>query len=132
MKLSWLKKITKYLFKFSLVGIFITILGLSIITFCLTILSTSLIPTYIFVYTINIGISYLCNTFFTYKKSIQLKDILRYYAVYCSSMILGVFLLFFYKNIFSFPDFVYPFFVTPFTMLFNFFFVTKILKPKLF
>lgn len=48
--------------------------------------------------------------------------------IYLTAMVLGVFLLHVYEWLFDFEKWVYPFMVTPITMIWNFAYASKVLK----
>ena len=113
---------------FSLIGIFMTLTTLSISVYLLKVKQTPLIPTYVTVYGISIFVSYLLNSYFTFKSKVKMDRTLIYFAVYLSSMALGVVLLTIYKSTLPFENWVFPFFVLPFTVSNNFYWSNKYLK----
>ena len=123
---NWFTK----LFKFSLVGAFVTTLSLSANFVLLKYFETPLNPTYISVYAISILISFLLNSTMTFSTAITFSNLVRYYTIYLSSMLLGVVLLNIFNYLFNFENWVYPFMVIPFTTLWNFTIANKKLKVK--
>lgn len=113
--------------KFSSVGGFMTLLGLSLNTFFLKFLQTPLTITYISVYAFNIGLSYVLNSKFTFKASLSLSRMLKYYRTYLLSLALGVILLKVFRELLPFENWILPFLVVPFTMTFNFVFTSRFL-----
>lgn len=116
--------------KFATVGAFTTLFGLSANFILLKFFGTPLYITYAAVYLSNILLSYFLNARYTFKVKRKWKDVFLYYLVYFSSMLLGLGLLNTFKSLFAFENWVFPFMVFPFTMLWNFFFVSWILKNK--
>lgn len=89
-----------------------------------------LIPTYVFIYLISILLSFVLNSIYTYQSEICLKNLISYYLIYLSAMLMGVFLLNIYDYLFDFEKWVYPFMVTPITMLWNFFNASRVLGKR--
>ncbi len=123
-----LQKLAEQFMKFSLVGVFYTGASLTANFILLKYFKTPLIPTYVSVYICSVMVAYVLNSKYTFKSSLSLKKMALYYLVYLSSMGLGVVLLSIYKEIFTFENWVYPFFVFPFTVTWNFLFASRILK----
>lgn len=90
---------------------------------------TQLRPTYIVVYLFSIMLSFLLNSHFTYESKKTLKNLISYFIIYLSAMIIGIFLLEIYEYLFDFEKWVYPMMVTPITMLWNFFNASRVLNP---
>lgn len=113
--------------KFASIGIICTGISLSAQTILLKFFQTPLIPTYVSVYLCVVLLSYVLNSHFTFKTSLSLKKMFLYYLIYLSSMLLGVFLLKIFRTVLPFENWVLPFLVIPFTMVWNFIFASKAL-----
>lgn len=114
--------------KFASVGVLTTLFGLSANFVLLKFFGTPLFLTYAGVYLSNILLSYFLNARYTFQVKRKWNHLLLYYLVYFSSMVLGLGILRLFKTMLPFEDWVFPFMVFPFTMLWNFFFVSKVLK----
>ena len=114
--------------KFGSVGAFTSVLGLTLNTIFLKFFNTHLFYTYACVYLFNILISYLLNSFFTFKSKVTGKRMALYYGVYFSSMLLGLLSLKLFKTAIDLENWIYPFMVYPITMTYNFLIVQKFLK----
>ncbi len=123
------KHLTGFL-TFSTIGAFVTSLSLSANFVLLKFFKTPLIPTYVTIYIITILISFLLNSKYTFKSDISSSNLIRYYLIYGSGMMLGVVLLLFFKSLITFENWVYPFMVIPFTMLWNYSVSSKLLKKN--
>jgi len=53
---------------------------------------------------------------------------MAYYMIYMTAMVMGVLLLNIYEWLFDFEKWIYPFMVTPITMIWNFTYASKVLK----
>ena len=122
-------KMVKKLIGFSSVGLFVTLLSM-LLTFILNeLFKIDVFLTYIFSFSSTILVSYLMNTYLVFKSKIKIKNFILYCGTYLVSMALGLVILKVYD--FLLPDWnktLISYMVLPFTILFNFFFVSKILK----
>ncbi|WP_099464664.1 GtrA family protein [Parabacteroides provencensis] len=74
---------------------------------------------------------YILNAKIVYKTSLEKKDMLKYRLIYISSMILGTVILWIYLQLFSsINETILSVAVLPVTMLWNYFFVNKMLTKK--
>lgn len=113
---------------FSLVGVFNTFFSISLTYLLINILEFGLIPSYIIVFSVTVFLSYLINIYFVFKKKFDLKKLIGFYSAYLSGMLLGILLLFLIKYFFpESDDFLNTILITPFTMTWNFFFVSNVL-----
>ena len=124
------KKILLRFSKFASVGLFCATISLSCNFILLKYFSTPLVLTYVMINLGTILISYILNSYFTYQSTLSFRKLFSYYLIYFSSLILGICLLNAYEYLFDFENWVYPFMVTPITMVWNFFYASKILKPN--
>lgn len=120
----------KKFLSFATVGGLLTLVSLGTNFICLKYFNFPLIPTYITVNVITIFISFILNSKYTFKSEITLKNTIRYYAIYLSSMSIGAVLLYIFEKTFSFENWIYPFMALPFTLSFNFFVSSKYLSLK--
>lgn len=115
--------------KFASIGLIMTAATASANVILLKYFDTPLYQTYIIVNAISIFISYLLNSSFTFKSKVSTLKAIGYYAIYLSSMGLGVLLLHFYQWIL--PDvqkWVYPLLTIPITTVWNFTLSSKWMK----
>jgi len=87
-----------------------------------------LMLTYISIYLCSIFLSFILNSHFTYKSEKTLGNLMAYYMIYMTAMVMGVLLLNIYEWLFDFEKWIYPFMVTPITMIWNFTYASKVLK----
>ena len=123
-----LKKFASKFAKFSVVGMIVTSFSLSTNFILLKFFETQIYLTYTTVYLITILLSFILNSVFTFKTELKFSNLLIYYGLYISGMLLGLFLIYIYKSIFSFENWVYPFMSLPFTMTWNFLMANKFLS----
>lgn len=107
-------------FKFSGVGSLVTVLSMITTFILLKIFGTPLIITYIVNYTVFVFISYTLNRKITFGSHFSVSSMLYYYLVYISGMILGVGLLYIFRKLFNFENWIYAFMVIPFTLVNNY------------
>lgn len=112
----WMAKFLSFL----TVGSLVTLASLTTNFILLKYFLTPLILTYVSVYASSILVSYLLNSYYTFKIRFSIFNLIKYYAVYLIAMGVGVALLHIYKQLFSFENWVYPFMVLPFTVVINF------------
>ncbi len=120
----------KRFLRFSQVGIVVTLLSMALSFFFLKIIGTPLIITYVFLYMVMIFLSYLLNSFYTFKAGRNMKKLLLYYSSYAVSMIVGVILLSIFKKTLPFENWILAYLVIPFTMTINFLLSSRIFKKK--
>lgn len=127
------KIIRSHLFKvfigFSFVGVFSTLFSMLLIFIFNELLHVDYLLTYIIAYSLSILASYFMNTYLVFKSKYSMRGLLYYYMTYLASMVLGVVILELYNVVL--PDWnktIISYMVIPFTMLFNFFFVNRIMK----
>ncbi len=113
--------------KFASVGVVCATFSLSSNFVLLHFFDTPLTLTYVGVSVCSIALSFYLNSKYTFASKRTLKKLFAYYGVYLSSMLLGIVCLNIYDFLLDFPKAVYPFMVIPITMLWNFFYVSKIM-----
>jgi len=128
-KEKWKSKLGVFA-KFFKVGVFITLLSMSLTFIFLKIIGTPLIITYVILYTSMIFLSFLLNSKYTFKSSRSFKRLLLYYASYGISMLLGVGLLALFKATLPFENWILAYMVIPFTMTSNFTLSSRIFREK--
>ena len=119
MKLSEFFSVTGFI-KFGGVGAFVTISSMLSSYLWLKIIGTPLYITYFLNYSFFILVSYSLNRWFTFKAKFGFKSLIMYYLVYLFGMLLGIFLLFVFKQLVSLENWMYAFMVVPFTMTANY------------
>jgi putative flippase GtrA len=129
-KLDFLGIFKKFM-SFATIGALLTILSLGMSTICLKYFDTPLIPTYIVINVFIIMLSFFLNSKYTFRSEINVKNSIKYYAIYLTSMGMGSLLLKYFSVIFDFDKWVFPFLVLPFTLSFNFLMSSKFLKKPI-
>jgi len=120
--------VLKKILSFGGVGGLMTILGLTLNTILLKYFSTPLYITYASVYIVNVLLSYLLNSRYTFKSKIKLSRMIKYYLSYFFSLCFGLVLISLFERIFGFENWIYPYMVLPFTFTSNFLLSNFILK----
>ena len=123
------KKQTPRLLRFSAVGLVVTAVSLAANMLLLKFAHTPLIPTYVVVYILTIGMSYWLNARYTFKSAHHWRRVMLYYLVYLSSMLLGTGLLVVFRAVLPLENWLLPPLVIPFTVLWNYFWSARFLKP---
>ena len=78
---------------------------------------------------ITIFISYYLNSRLVFKSGKSTKNLVLYYAVYGTSMLIGLGTLYVYHLFLTFDELLLNYMVIPVTMIWNFLVSSKILKP---
>lgn len=121
----------KNLIGFSIVGVVVTIFSMVLLYVFNDVIKMNTYVAYVLAYVLSIALSYYLNAQKVYKAQSNWKKIVLYFIVYVSSMALGVGLL--HMFLLVFPDWnrtLLSYMVIPFTTLYNFIFVSWILKDK--
>ena len=118
------------LFKFSLVGLVVTLLSLVLSYLFLELLKTPLVPTYVLLYISTIFLSYKLNAVFTFKAKQDLSGLIKFYGVYIIGLALGSVLVVLFRKCFPFTNWVISIMALPFTTLSNFILSTLVFKNK--
>ena len=130
--MSFLKQYKKLLSTFagfSLVGILVTLVSMLLIFICNEIFCWNSIVSYLISYALSILLSYFLNAVYVWKKELTILDLIRYFGVYLASMVLGALLLLGLEYIFpSVNKTILSYCVIPFTMIWNYFFVNRLLS----
>ena len=114
---------------FSFVGIVVTLVSMLLIFICNEILLWNSIVSYLLSYGISILLSYFLNAKYVWKSEMSFVAMIRYFGIYIASMVLGAVLLWLLE--FALPDVnktILSYCVIPFTMLWNYFFVNRLLS----
>ena len=123
-KYIFFKKISTFLG----VGGIVTTLSLGSNFILLKYFHTPLFLTYICVYAFSIMLSFILNSTFTFKTVIKVKNMIKYYVIYVTGLLLGVLIMTLFTTLFNFENWVYPFLVLPFTTVWNFTIANKFLS----
>ncbi len=116
--------------KFASVAVVYSSLNLSTNFILLKYFDTPLIPTYVVIYILTVLLAYILNSYLTFKTKLTIKKALLYYLTYLSSMLIGVVLLSLYKRFLPFEKWILPFFVFPFTMVWNYLNANRFLHDR--
>ena len=116
--------------KFGLVGLLTTTFGIVCFYILLDRMALPLYPVYICVFLVGIFISYLLNSRYTFKKKVNLKDSLGYYASYIIGLIVGLILLYVFDRIFDYSDFILTLLIIPPRFLLTFILLKSIVFVK--
>lgn len=114
---------------FSFVGIVVTLISMLLIFICNEILGWNSIVSYLLSYGISILLSYIFNANYVWKSVFSFVAMVQYFGIYIASMVLGAVLLWLLEL--TFPDVnktILSYCVIPLTMLWNFFFVNRLLS----
>jgi putative flippase GtrA len=114
---------------FSIIGLVVTILSLIISYVMLKILATPLLPTYILVYSVTIIISFFLNSKLIFKTGSNLRNLIVYFLVYGIGLILGTVLLWIFRFLLPYENWILTYLVLPFTLVSNFTLSYYFLKP---
>lgn len=116
--------------KFGLVGVLTTTFGIVCYYILLDRMGLPLYPVYICVFLVGVFISYILNSRYTFKKKVNLKDSLGYYASYIVGLIVGLILLYVFDRIFDYSDFILTLLVIPPRFLLTFMLLKSIVFVK--
>ena len=114
---------------FSFVGVIVTLVSMLLIFIFNELLGWNSIISYLISYTLSILFSYILNASFVWKSAFSFMALLRYFGIYIASMVLGAVLLWLFEQ--TLPDVnktILSYCVIPFTMLWNYFFVNRLLS----
>lgn len=125
-----IKEITVRFFRFAKVGIFVTILSLFLSYFFLKILATPLYATYVLLKIAMILLSYVLNSKYTFRARRNVKGGFLYFLAYGLSSLLGIALLWIFRKITPFENWILAYMVVPFTTVANFMLSSLIFKNK--
>lgn len=121
--------LVKRIIGFSFVGVFVTIFGMILTYILLKIIGFTPYLTYFTSYIITIFISYYLNSRLVFKSGKSKKNLVLYYLVYGTSMLIGLGTLYVYHLFLDFDELLLNYMVIPVTMIWNFLVSSKILKP---
>ena len=129
MRINLNKNLIQLLGGFSVVGLITTILSLALIYILLKLMHTPLIVTYIGIYASTILLSFFLNSVFVFRSGLSFGNISKYFLIYLSGMFFGTLLLWLFKKALPVENYILGYAVLPFTMMWNFAFSFKLLKP---
>ena len=115
---------------FSIVGLAVTLLSFAISYVLLKILATPLLITYILVYGATIIISFFLNSKLIFKTGSSFRNLVIYFLVYGTGMVVGTVMLWIFRMILPFENWILPYLVIPFTLVSNFTLSYFFLKPE--
>lgn len=124
-------KIVQRFMGFSIVGVVVTLFSMAVMYLFNELLGCNVFVTYVVAYMVSILLSFVLNNYFIFKSQPKATSIVLYYVIYIISMLLGLLLL----KLFTFllptwNETLVSYMVIPFTLLFNFIFVSKLLKKQ--
>lgn len=122
--------LVKRIIGFSFVGVFVTMVGMTLTFIFLKLLGFSPYITYFTSYVLTVLLSYYLNSRFVFKSGKSKKNLLIYYGVYSSSMLIGLVTLYIYHQLFTYDELLLNYMVIPVTMAWNFTVSSRFLKPK--
>ena len=114
---------------FSFVGIVVALVSMMLIFICNEILEWNSIISYLLSYGLSILLSYILNAKYVWKGEFSFVAMIRYFGIYLASMVLGALILWLLELLL--PDVnktILSYCVIPFTMLWNYFFVNRLLS----
>lgn len=116
---------------FSIVGVVVTIFSMVLLYLFNDVFNMNAYVAYVTAYVLSIILSYYLNARKVYKTDTNWHKLVLYFIVYLSSMALGVVMLRFF--IYLLPEWnktILSYMVIPFTTIYNFIFVSWILRGK--
>jgi putative flippase GtrA len=122
--------IVKRIIGFSFVGVFVTIIGMTLTFIGLKVLDLSPYVTYFSSYVLTVMLSYYLNSRFVFKSGKSKKNLLIYYGVYSTSMLIGLITLWIYHHTLPYDELLLNYMVIPVTMAWNFTVSSRFLKPQ--
>ena len=129
--LSQYKKRITIFAGFSIVGIIATLVSMLLIFVCNELLGWNSIVSYLISYGLSILLSYILNVRFVWRKGYSFKALIHYFGIYLASMVVGAILLWLLEL--CFPEnnkTILSYCVIPFTMLWNYFFINRLLSKE--
>lgn len=127
--ISKYKKLISTISGFSVVGVVVTLVSMLLIFVFNEILCWNSIVSYLISYTLSILLSYFLNTVCVWKKDASMVDLFHYFGIYIASMVIGAVLLWVLELVSpSANKTILSYFVIPFTMIWNYFFVNRLLS----
>lgn len=114
---------------FSVVGVIVTLVSMLLVFVCNELLGWNSIVSYLISYGLSILLSYILNARLVWKRGYSYKALIHYWGIYIASMVLGAVLLWLLEL--CFPEInktILSYCVIPFTMLWNYFFINKLLS----
>ena len=130
-KLSSFKRLILRFSGFSLIGVVNTLFSMFLIFLMNEILHFNYLFSYCTAYIVTVVFAYIANAKIVFRKNMEWKDLLRFLATYLSGVVIGSILLYFIKKLY--PDWnatCVSYTVVFVTMIWNFFFVNKILSTR--
>lgn len=122
-------KLLKRFLGFSTVGFVVTLFSFFLIVFFNEIIKLNVYLSYVLSYTLSILLSYFLNLKYVFKSKFNFKSLVLFFSTYLLSMLLGLLILkFFNYFLVSWNKSLLTYMVLPFTVLFNFFVISRILK----
>lgn len=116
---------------FSIVGVVVTVFSMVLLYLFNDVFNMNAYVAYVTAYMLSILLSYYLNARKVYKTDTNWHKLVLYFIVYLSSMALGVVMLRFF--IYLLPEWnktILSYMVIPFTTIYNFIFVSWILRGK--
>ena len=116
---------------FSIVGVVVTVFSMVLLYLFNDVFNMNAYVAYVTAYVLSILLSYYLNARKVYKTDTNWHKLVLYFIVYLSSMALGVVMLRFF--IYLLPEWnktILSYMVIPFTTIYNFIFVSWILRGK--
>jgi len=117
-----MKTIITYIYKFikskfytfSIIGLFNVIFYIVLHYIFLEILKINIYISFAIVFVLNVGISYLLNSYFTYKEVLSINKAVKFYMTYFFNLVVGLLLIFLLKKlVVSYSDFIITLLTVP-------------------
>lgn len=122
--------IVKRIIGFSFVGVFVTLVGMTLTFIFLKIVGISPYLTYFISYVLTVLLSYYLNSRYVFKTGKSRKNLFIYYGIYSLSMLIGLGTLYIYHQLLPFDELILNYMVIPVTMIWNFTVTSRFLKPQ--
>lgn len=131
------RKLVQRLAGFGAVGVFNTLLGITLQYLFLKVLGTPKYLTYVGLYTFGVLLGYQLNARFVFQAQRSHQGLLRFALVYGGSLLLGLVLIWAFERLLPLPgidpktrDFLHVLLTLPFTMVWNFAGTAVVMRKK--
>jgi len=123
--------IVRKILGFSVVGALMTLLSMFLTWVCNDLLHMNIYVAYVAVYGLTILISCVMNARLVWNHKLELADVFKYFAIYLSSMVLGMIVIYLFGLVFTTLNHtLLSYCALPFTYVWNYLFVNHIFKKK--
>lgn len=125
-----IKSLLRIFAGFSMAGLIATLVSLLLLYIFIDTFGFPLLPTYISVYIITVGISFYINIRYVFKTGYHARYLVKYCAVYLSGMLVGMVILKVFQTYLLYEEWILSYMVIPITFAWNFLLCYKFLKKN--